>query len=293
MENQIENNQNLDEEISLIDLFAVLVRYRKLIAISTLVVTFLVGLYLFIVPLVFPTLGNVKETLSYTVVANELPSSLDSEFFRSNTKQGVIMGLAVEELQNLSTFSAMYKENPIFSTNNKMPETVSLYNLMIQNFFGSDIQILPSEAANTIKIIVEVPSVNVEKSDDFIEKYIENVNSAIGNYVLPRLQNIQTSTESALKAMEGQNSIMNSSQDLQVKLLDITPYLTGKSSFLYIQGEPFVLPVAQGRLMKLIIVAFAAFLVTVFLAFVLNAIRNIKSDPQASKILSDAWKAGK
>ena len=183
--------------------------------------------------------------------------------------------------------------NNLFSTNNKMPETVSLYNLMIQNFFGSDIQILPSAVANTIKIIVEVPSVNVEKSDDFIKKYVAKANNAIGEFILPRLENIHASTEIVLKATDVQNSMMNSSQDLQVKLLDITPYLTGKSSFLYIQGEPFVLPVVQGRMTKLVIVAFAAFLVTVFLAFVLNAIRNIKADPQASKILSDAWKAGK
>ena len=65
------------------------------------------------------------------------------------------------------------------------------------------------------------------------------------------------------------------------------------NAFLRIQGEPFILPVAQGRMMKLVIVAFAAFFVTVFLAFALNAIRNIKADPQASKILSEAWKAGK
>ena len=293
MENQIENNQNLDEEISLIDLFAVLVRYRKLIVLGTFLITFLVGLYLFIVPLVLPSLSNVKETISYTVTINELPTSLDSDFFKGNTKQGLIMGLAVEELQNLSAFSVLYKDNPIFSTDDSMPETPSEYNLMIQNLFGSDIKILPSEVGNTIKITLEIPSVNAEKSDDFIEKYISNVNTAIGNFVLPRLQNIQTSTEFILKAMDGQNSIMNSSQNLQVKLLDIAPYLTGKSSFLYIQGEPFVLPVAQGRMMKLIIVAFAAFFVTVFLAFILNAIRNIKADPHASKILSDAWKAGK
>lgn len=293
MEKQIENNQNTDEEISLIDLFAVLVRYRKLIVIGTILIPFLVALYLFIVPLVLPSLSNEKENISYTVVVNELPTSLDSDFFKGNAKQGLIMGLAMEELQNLSAFSVLYKENPIFSTDDSMPETPSQYNLMIQNLFGSDIKILPSEVGNTIKITVEIPAMNAEKSDDFIEKYIENVNSAIGNYVLPRLKNIQTSTETALKAMEGQNSIMNSSQDLQVKLLDITPYLTGKSSFLHIQGEPFVLPVAQGKIMKLVIVAFAAFFVTIFLAFVLNAIRNIKADPQASKILSDAWKAGK
>lgn len=293
MENQIENNQNLDEEISLIDLFAVLVRYRKLIIIGTLVVTFLAGLYLFVVPVVLPNLSNAKETLSYTIVVDELPSSLDSEFFRSNTKQGLIMGLAMEELQNLSTFSALYKENPIFSTDDSMPETPSQYNLMIQKLFGSDIKILPSEVGNTIKITVEIPAMNAEKSDDFIAKYITTVNNSLDSFILPRLKNIQTSTETALKAMEGQNSIMNSSQDLQVKLLDITPYLTGKSSFLHIQGEPFVLPVAQGRLMKLIIVAFAAFFVTVFWAFVLNAINNIKADPQASKVLSEAWKAGK
>lgn len=293
MENQIENNQNLDEEISLVDLFAVLLRYRKLIIIGTVVVTFLAGLYLFVVPVVLPNLSNAKETLSYTIVVDELPSSLDSEFFRSNTKQGLIMGLAMEELQNLSTFSALYKENPIFSTDDSMPETPSQYNLMIQNLFGSDIKILPSGVGNTIKITVEIPPVNAEKSDDFIAKYITTVNNSLDSFILPRLKNIQTSTETALKAMEGQNSIMNSSQDLQVKLLDITPYLTGKSSFLHIQGEPFVLPVAQGRMMKLVIVAFAAFFVTVFLAFVLNAIKNIKADPQASKVLSEAWKAGK
>lgn len=293
MENQIENNQNLDEEISLVDLFAVLLRYRKLIIIGTVVVTFLAGLYLFVVPVVLPNLSNAKETLSYTIVVDELPSSLDSEFFRSNTRQGLIMGLAMEELRNLSTFSALYKENPIFSTDDSMPETPSQYNLMIQKLFGSDIKILPSGVGNTIKITVEIPPVNAEKSDDFIAKYITTVNNSLDSFILPRLKNIQTSTETALKAMEGQNSIMNSSQDLQVKLLDITPYLTGKSSFLHIQGEPFVLPVAQGRLMKLIIVAFAAFFVTVFGAFVLNAINNIKADPQASKVLSEAWKAGK
>ena len=41
MENQIENNTNNEDEISLIDLFAVLIRYRKLIVIGTLVVSFL------------------------------------------------------------------------------------------------------------------------------------------------------------------------------------------------------------------------------------------------------------
>ena len=293
MENQIEHNQNPDEEISLIDLFAVLVRYRKLIVIGTILITFLAGLYLFIVPVAFPTLSNVKETITYTVVVNELPTSLDSEFFKGNAKQGLIMGLAMEELQNLSSFSALYKENPIFSTKDTLPETASSYNLMIQNLFGSALKILASEVGNTIKITVEIPSVNVEKSDDFIKKYISNANNAIGNFIVPRLKTIQASTETALKAMEGQNSIMNSSQNLQVKLLDVTSFLAEGHAFLRIQGEPFILPVAQGRMMKLVIVAFAAFFVTVFLAFALNAIRNIKADPQASKILSEAWKAGK
>ena len=174
MENQIEHNQNPDEEISLIDLFAVLVRYRKLIVIGTILITFLAGLYLFIVPVAFPTLSNVKETITYTVVVNELPTSLDSEFFKGNAKQGLIMGLAMEELQNLSSFSALYKENPIFSTKDTLPETASSYNLMIQNLFGSALKILASEVGNTIKITVEIPSVNVEKSDDFIKKYISS-----------------------------------------------------------------------------------------------------------------------
>ena len=76
-------------------------------------------------------------------------------------------------------------------------------------------------------------------------------------------------------------------------LKDIEMYKEKNINIFELEKEPFVLSIAQGRLKKLIIVVFAAFFLLVFLAFARNAVQNVKADPEASKIISDAWNSGK
>ena len=57
--------------------------------------------------------------------------------------------------------------------------------------------------------------------------------------------------------------------------------------------EPFVILEPLGRIKKLIIATFAAFFILVFVAFLKNAIYNIKQDPEASGKIKAAWDSGK
>ena len=57
--------------------------------------------------------------------------------------------------------------------------------------------------------------------------------------------------------------------------------------------EPFVILEPMGRMKKLVIATFAAFFIFIFIAFLKNAIENIKKDPEASGKIKSAWDSGK
>lgn len=294
MENQIENNTNNEDEISLIDLFAVLIRYRKLIVIGTLVVSFLVGVYLFIVPVLFPSFSGAKYVVSYSIGVDSLPPMLASEFSTGKDNGNYILQLAVSSFTNPQSFSALYREQPIFSRDGKLPDNKVEFNKMVSDFFGKDITIEENKVGG-IDIALVIPVVNEDKVDSFMSAFIAAVNKQISDSVLPQLTSVVSVAQQS--AIAGANSMKEENiaamLDLQLLINSANRFLAENVSFVHQVGEPFVVPSAQGRLTKLVIVAFAGFFVFVFIAFVLNAIRNVKADSEASKIISDAWKAGK
>ena len=85
MENEIEKKENSEDEISLLDLFAVLIRYRKLIVLGTLIVSFLAGLYLFAVPLIFKKANTQKAKVAYTVSVRAIPLSIATKLPNGET----------------------------------------------------------------------------------------------------------------------------------------------------------------------------------------------------------------
>ncbi len=294
MENQIEKNTNNEDEISLIDLFAVLIRYRKLIVIGTLVVSFLVGVYLFIVPVLFPSFSGAKYVVSYSIGVDSLPPMLASEFSTGKDNGNYILQLAVSSFTNPQSFSSLYREQPIFSIDGKLPDNKVEFNKMVSDFFGKDITIAENKVGG-IDIVLEIPVVNEDKVDSFMSAFIAAANKQISDSVLPQLTSVVSVAQQS--AIAGANSMKEENiaamLDLQLLINSANRFLAENVSFVHQVGEPFVVPSAQGRLTKLVIVAFAAFFVFVFTAFVLNAVSNVKADPQASKVISDAWKAGK
>lgn len=295
MENQIENNQNLDEEISLIDLFAVLLRYRKLIIIGTLVVTFLAGLYLFVLPKLLPDMDKKTSVVVYDIAVNRLPLTVESQLPNATGNANLVLGLAMLNIRDLPFFKSVYQDFMVFSLSDTKPTTEVEINRIVQDSF-EDKKVVTKQGAlgAALKLELTVPDANIEKTESFVQKLVDETNERIKAYLFPLLDNLKKTTAETITAMESQTaSMMNSTQDLNKVLLDLDTYMADFGNFVVLESAPFIVPVAQGRMTKLVIVSFAAFFVTVFLAFVLNAIRNIKADPQASKVLSEAWKAGK
>ena len=295
MENQIECNQHDEEEISLIDLFAVILRYRKLIVIGTVMITFLAGLYLFVLPMVVPSSSKKVSTVTYSIDVNRLPLTVERQLPNPVGGANLISGLFMSNVNNMPFFASVYKDHMIFSANDTMPESEADFNLMVQKILKEKKVVMRvGPLGATIEIDVEVPDANIDKVGPFISDLVMRSNADLSRYMLPQLEELRKTTSETITIMEQQTSMMgNSTQDLQRVLSELDAYLASLQAFVWFDGAPFIVAVAQGRMTQLIIVAFAAFFITVFIAFILNAVNNIKTDPQARKVISDAWKAGK
>lgn len=295
MENQIENNTNNEDEISLIDLFAVLIRYRKLIIIGTLVVTVLAGLYLFVLPMVVPSSSKKVSAVTYSIAVNRLPLTIERQLPNPVGGSNLISGLFMSNVRNMPFFASVYKDHMFLSTDGKLPESDADFNLMVQEILKKKKVVMQNGPLGaSVEIVVEVPDVNIDKVGPFISDLVMRSNADLSRYMIPQLEGLRKTTSETIAIMESQTSMLgNSTQDLQRVLSDLDDYMANFQAFVSFEGAPFIVSVAQGRMTKLIIVAFAAFFVFVFTAFVLNAVSNVKADPQASKVISDAWKAGK
>lgn len=290
MDNQIENNINNEDEISLIDLFAVLIRYRKLIIIGSFITVFLAGLYLFVLPLVVPTFDKKESIVTYNVIVDNFPVTVERQL-----NVGRIPSIFMAYVRERPFFSSVYKNHLIFSLDGKMPETTEEFNEQVVELFeDGKFSMRQGTLGETVEIILEVPQDNMDKTEAFVADLVTQANERIKNYLYPRLEDLRKNTKETIAVMEQQTTMIgNSTQELQRVLADLESYMASLEDFVQLEDTPFILPVAQGRLTKLVIVAFAGFFVFIFIAFVLNAIKNVKADPQASKVISDAWKAGK
>lgn len=88
-----------NQEISFIDLLAVLIRYRVLIIWGTLIFTGVAVLYTIILPKFFPSMNTRSIAVTYTLETRELPS--DVQRILSNSQASITL-LTMSRLQNQS-----------------------------------------------------------------------------------------------------------------------------------------------------------------------------------------------
>ena len=294
MENEIEKKETAEDEISLLDLFAVLIRHRKLIVIGTAVITVLAGLWLFIVPLFVPKLAVRNTEVTYTVKVQSIPSAILGKI----PSNGSPLSLANYSTQRLPFLVEQLKKNNVFSDSKEKSEISDYdFNIYVQALLKDDkIKVSNSPLGNEYTIVLKVPESCVQDTEAFINDVVAEIDDQLVDYFIPLIKTLQQNTEITLeKATALQIGLpdISSTQSLQELSTDIGAFLEDFDGFLSLYGEPFVVPVAKGRVKKMIIVIFASFFVFVFIAFLKNAINNIKADPSATKLISDAWKEGK
>lgn len=281
------NKETQEDEISLLDLFAVLIRYRKLIVFGTLIVSFLAGLYLFVVPLVFKKANTQSAKVAYTVSINAIPLTIAEKL--PNGEKITPLYLAVYNSQRLPFLVEQIKRHNIFS---KQEMTAYEFNSFVQSLIKTKkIEIIESKLGNEYDIQVTVPIDDITEATALVRSMVYDTEINLQNYYNPLFSSLLSSTNAAIeKAGSSTGSDFQEIQNLNVALQD---YMGNFSGFLSLHEEPFVIPEGRGRVKKLMIIFFATFFVLVFVAFCRNAITNIKADPESNKLITDAWKAGK
>ena len=290
MENEIEQKEKSEDEISLIDLIAVLVRHRKLVVLGTLIVTVLAGLYLFVVPLFVKKANTQKAKVAYTISVKAIPLSIATKL--PDGEKITPLYLATYNAQRLPFLVDQIKKNNIFS-NTEM--TSYEFNSFVQSLIkNKKIEIIESKLGNEYDIQLVIPIEKIDDATKLVRSMVSDTDVNLQNYYNPLIQSLLTSTNTTIeKARSSASADSAALQEVQNLNVDLHEFTDNFSGFLSIRDKPFVIPEGRGRVKKLIIVFLAAFFVFVFIAFCKNAVANIKADPASNKLISDAWKAGK
>ncbi len=291
-ENEItQNNQDNEEEISLIDLFAVLIRHRMLIVLGTVIVTFVAGLYLFVAPKFIKKLDDKSVTVSYSVKVNTIPSAIQDKLAVSTP--GSVAKYYAGRIQFLVD---EFKAFPVFTDEDSQMSEFE-FNKFVQDLLTQKkYQIQNVGLGNDFDITMKIPLAKLEVSNALVKDIVSKIEIELDESFAPLIDDLAENTEKSIEkavAMASTTTDMSALQNLESLSVEIEHYKATQTNFLELKETPFVIPEAQGRAKKLIIVCFAAFFIFVLVAFLLNAIQNIKADPEASKVISDAWNSGK
>ena len=288
---KIEQNE---EEISLIDLFAVIIKYRKMIIFGTIAAGIIGIAALFVMPKLFPSFNNKEITATYSVKVNPLPRNISSGLAALGINNNFEKTLTSSFI-NLPFIASEYKKFPF--TNKSFTSDVFFLNSIVEEIVKSKkLQIVPAVKTNYYDVILRMPIEKLDTGTDFVKEIVSIDNESVSTVLAETIPLLESNTKELLEKIEKSTAQVNdlsTIQNLRDLLKDIEMYKEKNINIFELEKEPFVLSIAQGRLKKLIIVVFAAFFLLVFLAFARNAVLNIKADPEASKVISDAWNSGK
>lgn len=299
MEN-IEKTYNDEEEISLIDLFAVLLRFRKMIILGTFIVTFIAGLYLFVLPKFVPFFSNKNVNVTYTVELKTFPRTISIGLSGLGLSYD-FAGNLFYAFKNYPSIAKEYKKNPFMGPD--FPKDSREYNYFIKDLISTKKIKASSNIGTTYSLIFEVPEEGLETLNRFVKDYLDNLNRGVTDKTSESIDELEKKTRESFKEISSSSSSSSSSaisfgdaateQALRETLQDIENLKKKPVVFYTLDEDPFILNVAQGRTKKLVIVCFASFFIFIFLAFAKNAVANIKQDPEASKTIKNAWNSGK
>ena len=294
MTEQYENTN--EAEISLIDLFAVLVRYRKLVVIGTLAVALAAFAWLFVLPKFVPSLNKKTLTISYALKTERLPSSVA---FSVNYD---ILLTATNYMNDVRVLADAQREFSIFADEKKVP-SVSAYNKQIQDAIDKEKFVAKrSPIADTIAVTCKIPIEKEDFADDFIKKIAKMASDSIEADLMPEINTLEDNADMILEKYgdvglsEKKSSSSSSSFTNYADISsDIKAFKLKHDMFVQFLDDAFVItdPAGRTRTIKFIVATFAAFFIFVFTAFLLNAIENIKNDENAVSLIKKAWDEGK
>lgn len=246
-----------EDEISLLDLFLVCLKYRKLIIFGTLSCMIAFSVFFFIKENINP---SKSISVVYTVKAKVIPPSLGSYM----KKSGSLIQFARDKMNNLNFIAKANKSSYVFGGEGK--SGYEYFDAVKESKEAAKFTIDGVKFDLEYEVKVDIDEELFSAYEAFLHTMLDEINKEAGNYFLSLFSNVDEDIES-----------------------EVNSYIINNSPLIYIDEEPvFISTATEGRIKIFIIVFFASFMITIFLSFLLNAINSIKQDKEAMEKVNSA-----
>lgn len=274
----IEKKTDENEEISLIDLFSVLLKYRKFIVIGSI-------LLIFITSIVYISYVKYKnKVLNYYDIEFTIPISNKIKYL-NNVVNYDLLNDTVVRFKDLGYIAKLNEKYNVFYYDfNKSNFNQLDYNEFINAKVNSGFYQVKLNSTKS-SLIINLRSYSVDNAKKFISEYIQNLNSEYRNYFSIEIENRILLLQEIIDNNNANKEIFTEKHELENLNKDTVTLFIDDFSIFITKNNDFLL--------KFIIIIFASFFIFIFVAFLLNAIQNIKSDKEASAKIKNAWEKGK
>lgn len=247
-----------EDEISLLDLFLVCLKYRKLIIFGTLSCMIAFSVFFFIKENINPS-KNIS--VVYTVKAKVIPPSLGKYM----KKSGSLIQFARDKMNNLNFIAKANKSSYVFGGEGK--SGYEYFDAVNKSKEAAKFTIDEVKFGLEYEVKANINEELFSAYEAFFHTMLDEINKEAENYFLSLFSDFGEDIES-----------------------EVNSYIMDNSPLIYIDEEPVFISTATGKrdIKIFIIVFFASFMITIFLSFLLNAINSIKQDKEAMEKVNSA-----
>jgi hypothetical protein len=257
-----------EDEIDLIDLFIVLLKWRRLIVGLPLLTALILGIILF----ALPALGLYSfqtYNLQAMVASVQIPPALKDQIGMD------IPGLTASYAQEFKTVM-----DTIIRTNLKTdglphdPQNLEFRTFVLKGFIEKQYKVTAQKEGG---VRLEIKSKDREGGKQFLEEMVKQVDLHLRKEIADRSRVVHQSMEQ-LYNEAGPQSIL--SDTVKQLITASRTYSTGDMPILVTITEPEVFLEAQGRSTIVIVGVVAVFFLSIFLAFILEYVHNVRKNPE-------------
>ena len=286
----MENCENkVNEEITLVDLFSVFIRYRKLIILGTIILSIL-GIFCFNLISKYNQNSNMTYSAEYIIPfkinKNYINGLIDYDF----ANDSVLKFKTIGTVANINKEFNMLNYSFINEQFNQLDYNKFIYDVVENKIY--DVKLNPTKSA----IVLSVKTNSIEAAEKFVKTLVDNLNKQYYDYLLPLVSNkleVLNDIFDSRKQYGSFNPIINENELLKEQLGLQTILKNNIEIFDTVQTSLVLLNEKDSNLKVYILIVIASFCVFVFIAFLLNAIKNIESNKFAFDKINSAWNSGK
>lgn len=264
-----------EEDISLVDLFVVMLKRRRLIIGATALTAVAAAVIFFGLPQ-FGLLSFGSYTIQATASATQLPPALNEQLRID------VAVMSASYAQSIDQVASAAFRNRLTDTDADDVNSWPFRTYIARSFIGNAYKV-----TNTAGVITfELSCSDAEKGKTFLTEMIGYAERQTRAEIASRSALIKSSMESLHSGVEGSSSSLVES--VKQLILASRIYSTGDTPVLTITSAPEILVDAQGRGSKAVLVVMAVFMVTIIAAFILEYIEKVKSDPESMLKINQA-----